>query len=74
MVTRIDGKRYAPFRLHVPQAVVRGGEATKGSEATANPYYFHQNKAPARVFLSCVRGFGENPVRRGADKGHICGI
>ena len=28
---------------------VRGGEAAKGSEATAIPYYLHQNKAPARV-------------------------
>ena len=49
-------------------SVVRGGEATKGSEATANPYYLHQNKAPARVFLFCVRDFGENPVRQGIKK------
>ena len=76
----VPGDRNENNRTRTPQIfarggsppVVRGGEATKGSEATANPYYLHQNKAPARVFLFCVRDFGENPVRRGADKGHIC--
>ena len=39
-------------------SVVRGGEATKGSEATANPYYLHHlepRSNPWFLFI-CVKG------------------